>query len=146
MPTSTSKPEMYVAQFPTATWTLDKTPRRDILKFPQATWDPTPGRASIISKVFLFFSHFYQASFKTREKLKKKILYLMLWNVVLIRLIGSWTLPEKWESQSHFSMQDTVIFTVGVLFSLNSDFSMLLPDKQWILFIFYFNWTKTSGQ
>ena len=32
--------QMYVAQFPTATWTVDKTPTRDILKFRQATWVP----------------------------------------------------------------------------------------------------------
>ena len=31
---------MYIAQFPTVTWTLDKTPTRDILKFRQAAWDP----------------------------------------------------------------------------------------------------------
>ena len=39
---------MYVAQFPTATWTLDKTLTRDILKFQQETWDPPPGRASYV--------------------------------------------------------------------------------------------------
>ena len=33
---------MYVAQFPTATWTLEKTPTRDILKLRQATWEPPP--------------------------------------------------------------------------------------------------------
>ena len=33
---------MYVVQFLTATWTLDKMQTQDILKFRQATWDPPP--------------------------------------------------------------------------------------------------------
>ena len=37
--------QMYVAQFLTATWNLDKMPTQDILKFWQVTWEP-PGRVS----------------------------------------------------------------------------------------------------
>ena len=44
---------MYVAQFPTVTWTLDKTLTRDIIKFRQATWDPPPGRPLILVVAWL---------------------------------------------------------------------------------------------
>ena len=56
---------MYVAQFLTATWTLDKMPTQDILKFRQVTWEP-PGWKNWVLNIwaskFEFWSHWWPVS------------------------------------------------------------------------------------
>ena len=56
-----------------------------------------------------FFLIFTKLVSRRDKSWKKKLLCFILWNVVFIRLMfmASWTPPEKWESQTYFSMHDT---------------------------------------